>query len=134
MNAPTAARQLLRSGVPRLAPRVCAGRQQTRQLSKKDDLGGPGGQEPPGQKPEGPEALKRRAPLYAGIGLIAVAAYAYLTQPKETEQFAGKAIHAGQKAKEAGKAELQNTKEEIVGGVQKLGGRNPDGQKGFRSE
>ncbi|OAQ96855.1 hypothetical protein LLEC1_07311 [Akanthomyces lecanii] len=89
MNAPTAARQLLRSSVPRLTPR---------------------------------------------IGLIAVAVYAYLTQPKETEQLAGKAIHAGQKAKEAGKAELQNTKEEIVGGVQKLGGRNPDGQKGFRSE
>lgn len=74
------------------------------------------------------------SPLYAGIGLIAVAAYAYLTQPKETQRAAGKAIHAGQKAKAAGREELQNTKEEIVGGVQQLGGRKQDGQKGFRSE
>lgn len=61
MIAPTAARQVLRTGTARLAPRVCAGRQQTRQLSNKDDLGGPGGQEPAPQKPEGPEAMKRRA-------------------------------------------------------------------------
>lgn len=65
MNTPTAARQLLRSGVPRLAPRVCAGRQQTRLVSSKDDLGGPGGQEPAPQKPEGPEALKRRAYVFS---------------------------------------------------------------------
>ncbi|OAA44022.1 hypothetical protein BBO_04378 [Beauveria brongniartii RCEF 3172] len=106
MNTPTAARQLLRSGVPRLAPRVCAVRQQTRQLSRQEDFGGPGGQEPPPQKPAGPEAFKRNAPLYAGIGLVAIAVYAYLTQPKESQKVAGKAINAGEKAKDAAKKEL----------------------------
>lgn len=40
---------------------------------------------------------------------------------------AGKAIYAGEKAKEAGK-------EEIAGGMQKMSGRDSEGQKGFRSE
>lgn len=74
------------------------------------------------------------SPLYAGIGLVAIAAYAYMTQPKESQKIAGKAVANAQKAKEAGKEELENTKEEIVGGVQKLGGRGSGGQKGFRSE
>ncbi|KAM3530963.1 hypothetical protein MY4038_004726 [Beauveria bassiana] len=134
MNTPTAARQLLRSSVPRLAPRVCAVRQQTRQLSKQEDLGGPGGQEPPPQKPAGPEAFKRNAPLYAGIGLVAIAVYAYLTQPKESQKVAGKAIYAGEKARDAAKRELGNTKEEMVSGMQKMSGRGTEGQKGFRSE
>ncbi|KAJ6787006.1 hypothetical protein PWT90_07431 [Aphanocladium album] len=133
MSTPVA-RQILRTGTARLAPRVSAGRQQTRLLSKNDDLGGPGGQEPAPEKPEGPEALKRRAPLYAGIGLVAVAAYAYLTQPKETQKMAGKAMYAGEKAKQASKNELENTKDEIVGGMQKMSGRGTEGQKGFRSE
>lgn len=59
MNAPTAVRQVLRVG-SRQTPRVSARMtQQARQISNKDDLGGPGGQEPPPPKPEGPEAIKR---------------------------------------------------------------------------
>ncbi|TQV91709.1 hypothetical protein IF1G_09775 [Cordyceps javanica] len=134
MSTPAAARQLLRSSLPRLAPRACAGRQQRRLASSKDDLGGPGGQSPIPEKPAGAEAFKRNGPLYAGIGLVAIAAYAYLTQPRETEHAAGKAIAAGERAKAAGKQELQNTKEEIVSGMQQMSGRDADGQKGFRSE
>ncbi|OAA71260.1 hypothetical protein ISF_01811 [Cordyceps fumosorosea ARSEF 2679] len=134
MNAPTAARSLLRRGIPRLAPRTLTARLQTRPVSSQDDLGGPGGQMPPPPKPGGPEAIKRNGLLYAGIGLFALAAYAYLSQPRETERAAGKAMAAGERAKEAGKQELRNTKEEVVGGVQKMSGRDTDGQKGFRSE
>ncbi|ATY62149.1 hypothetical protein A9K55_009169 [Cordyceps militaris] len=133
MNTP-AARQLLLRSVPRLAPRAVATRPQTRPVSTKDDLGGPGGQMPPPQKPAGPEAIRRNGPLYAGLGLIAIAAYAYLTQPREAEKAAGKVMAAGERAKAAGKRELQNTKEEMADGVQKMSGRDKDGQRGFRSE
>ncbi|KAJ3487138.1 hypothetical protein NLG97_g6471 [Lecanicillium saksenae] len=47
---------------------------------------------------------------------------------------AGKAIHAGEKTKQASKDEFENTKDEIVGGMQKMSGRGTEGQKGFRSE
>lgn len=74
------------------------------------------------------------SPLYAGIGLVTVAMYAYLTQPKETQKMAGKAIYAGEKAQQAAKEEFENTKQEVANGMQKMSGRATEGQKGFRAE
>ncbi|GJN75676.1 hypothetical protein VFPFJ_08330 [Purpureocillium lilacinum] len=45
----------------------------------KDDLGGPGGQEPPPEKPSGTDAIRRNWVPLGGAALLLVGAYAYLT-------------------------------------------------------
>lgn len=78
-----------------------------------DDLGGPGGQEPPPSNPGGPEVIKRRWPLIGGGVLGVLALYTYLTTdgaPKkgELKQAARKGEAELKQAARKGEAELRD--------------------------
>ncbi|UNI18499.1 hypothetical protein JDV02_004766 [Purpureocillium takamizusanense] len=55
----------------------------------KDDLGGPGGQQPPPQKPSGTDALRRNWVPFGGAALLLLGAYAYLTGGGPTDKPSG---------------------------------------------
>ncbi|KAG5981624.1 hypothetical protein E4U55_002736 [Claviceps digitariae] len=87
----------------RASPRYMSATQVSR---VKDDLGGPGGQQPPPRKPSGVEILREQWLKIGGGALILLAAYAYLSGPPARD------------AKEAAKRsalELEKTAERKAG-------------------
>ncbi|KFA46517.1 hypothetical protein S40293_10792 [Stachybotrys chartarum IBT 40293] len=66
-----------------------------------DNLGGPGGQEPPPPNPGGVDVLKRRWMPIVGGGLLAVAGMAYLLRsPEEVNKGREKVAEGTEKLKE----------------------------------
>ncbi|KAG6003014.1 hypothetical protein E4U21_002449 [Claviceps maximensis] len=118
--APRASAGLLRNrikvSVPSRAVRASPRYMSATQVSRvKDDLGGPGGQQPPPGKPGGYDVLRQQWLKIGGGALLLVAAYAYFSGGTSSGSSS-----AGSSAKEAAKRSalnLERNAERKMGGT-----------------
>ncbi|KAG6040081.1 hypothetical protein E4U41_001422 [Claviceps citrina] len=117
----------------------------TRAPRVKDDIGGPGGQQPPPQRPGGFDALRQHWLKIGGGALLLVAAYAYLGgNPRETKEAAKRKALELERAAErkAGISPIKedayeagrNMSEQAGKTMREMSGREKTKQGSFRHE
>ncbi|KAK2595031.1 hypothetical protein QQS21_007221 [Conoideocrella luteorostrata] len=154
MVTPRASAGLLRNRIRPTTTTRYFSATQTRK-NAKDDLGGPGGQQPIPNKPGGPEAAKRNWVTIGGGALLVAAIYSYFSAPEASQDaiksskdaVARKASEAEAKAglggglapikedvAEAGRNVAAQTKEQASKTLKDMSGRNKTEQGSFRHD